>query len=104
MLKKGFISIIIFMLPVLSTEGQTGSDSTKISLAYPVYSQYLQNGLMINPAYAGTREVLSFFMSGRLQWAGIDGAPKSETLSLHSLLKDDRVGLGFSGSVCLPMD
>ena len=81
------------MLPVLSTEGQTGSDSTKISLAYPVYSQYLQNGLMINPAYAGTREVLSFFMSGRLQWAGIDGAPKSETLSLHSLLKDDRVGL-----------
>ena len=87
------------MLPVLSTEGQTGSDSTKISLAYPVYSQYLQNGLMINPAYAGTREVLSFFMSGRLQWAGIDGAPKSETLSLHSLLKDDRVGLGFSGQV-----
>lgn len=99
MLKKGFICIIIFMLPVLSTEGQTGSDSTKISLAYPVYSQYLQNGLMINPAYAGTREVLSFFMSGRLQWAGIDGAPKSETLSLHSLLKDDRVGLGFSGQM-----
>ena len=87
------------MLPVLSTEGQTGSDSTKISLAYPVYSQYLQNGLMINPAYAGTREVLSFFMSGRLQWAGIDGAPRSETLSLHSLLKDDRVGLGFSGQM-----
>jgi type IX secretion system PorP/SprF family membrane protein len=54
---------------------------------------------MINPAYAGTREVLSFFMSGRLQWAGIDGAPKSETLSLHSLLKDDRVGLGFSGQM-----
>jgi type IX secretion system PorP/SprF family membrane protein len=54
---------------------------------------------MINPAYTGTREVLSFFMSGRLQWAGIDGAPKSETLSLHSLLKNDRVGLGFSGQV-----
>ena len=99
MLKRGFIFIIILVLTILRMEGQTGSDSTKISLAYPVYSQYLQNGLMINPAYAGSREVLSFFMSGRLQWAGIDGAPKSETLSLHSLLKNERVGLGFTGQM-----
>lgn len=97
--KRSFILIIILVLTVLRMEGQAGSDSTKISLAYPVYSQYLQNGLMINPAYAGSREVLSFFMSGRLQWAGIDGAPKSETLSLHSLLKNERVGLGFTGQM-----
>jgi type IX secretion system PorP/SprF family membrane protein len=99
MLKERFVYIIIFILSFCRMEGQTGSDSTKISLAYPVYSQYLQNGLLINPAYAGSREVLSFFMSGRLQWAGIDGAPRSETLSMHSLLKDERVGLGLTGQM-----
>jgi type IX secretion system PorP/SprF family membrane protein len=99
MLKRYIVFTIIFTLSVLRLTGQTGSDSYKISLAYPVYSQYLHNGLLINPAYAGSREVLSLFLSGRLQWAGIDGAPKSETVSIHSLLKNDRVGLGLSGQL-----
>jgi type IX secretion system PorP/SprF family membrane protein len=89
-------SILVF-LSGLSLAGQTDTSSTKINLAYPVYSQYLHNGLLINPAYAGSREVLSFFMSGRQQWAGIQGAPRLESVSMHSLLKNDRVGLGLSG-------
>ena len=99
MLKRYFVFTVVLILLIFRTEGQTGSESNKISLAYPVYSQYLHNGLLINPAYAGSREVLSLFLSGRLQWAGIDGAPKSETLSLHSLLKNERVGLGLSGQL-----
>jgi type IX secretion system PorP/SprF family membrane protein len=91
---RRYLFIAILILSVLRLAGQT---DTKISLAYPVYSQYLQNGLIINPAYAGSREVLSLFTSARLQWAGIKGAPVSETLSLHTLLKNDKVGLGLSG-------
>jgi type IX secretion system PorP/SprF family membrane protein len=94
---RRFIVFTLLLLSGLRLAGQTGSDQTKISLAYPVYSQYLHNGLLINPAYAGSREVLSLFLSGRLQWAGIKGAPVSETVSLHSLLKNDRVGLGLTG-------
>lgn len=30
-------------------------DSSRINLGFPIYSQYLQNGMVINPAYAGTR-------------------------------------------------
>jgi type IX secretion system PorP/SprF family membrane protein len=88
---------ILILFSGFKLAGQTGTDRTKISLAYPVYSQYLNNGLLINPAYAGSREALSFFLSGRLQWAGIKGSPVSETISLHSLMKNDRVGLGLTG-------
>jgi type IX secretion system PorP/SprF family membrane protein len=95
--RRYLVFFIIILLPGLSLAGQTGSDQTKISLAYPVYSQYLHNGLIINPAYAGSREALSFFLSGRKQWAGMKGAPVSESISLHSLMKNDRVGLGLTG-------
>jgi type IX secretion system PorP/SprF family membrane protein len=97
MLRRHIVFIILLFQSVFRLAGQTGSDQTKISLAYPVYSQYLHNGLLINPAYAGSREVLSFFLSGRLQWAGIKGAPVSETFSIHSLLKKNKVGLGLTG-------
>ncbi|HMT66472.1 MAG TPA: type IX secretion system membrane protein PorP/SprF, partial [Bacteroidales bacterium] len=62
----------------------------------PVTSQYLTNGLVINPAYAGTREVLSANLSYRKQWARINGAPQFQTLSLHSPVnKKERVSLGL---------
>lgn len=93
------ILILLFLVPLSLTEagGQTANDVIKISLAYPVHSQYLHNGLIINPAYAGSREALSLFLSGRKQWMGVKGAPSYETVSLHSLLKSSRVGLGLSG-------
>jgi type IX secretion system PorP/SprF family membrane protein len=91
-----FITLLL-LLSGLKLGGQTEDQQTRISLAYPVFSQYLQNGLVINPAYAGSREVLSFFLSGRLQWLGIKGAPVLQTISMHSLLKNERVGLGLSG-------
>jgi type IX secretion system PorP/SprF family membrane protein len=75
--------------------GQAIPDSTGISLGYPVYSQYLQNGLLINPAYAGTRGSLSAFMSYRMQWMGIPGAPVFQSLSLNAPMKNDKVGLGI---------
>jgi type IX secretion system PorP/SprF family membrane protein len=81
----------------LTGQADTAGIKSKISLAYPVFSQYLHNGLLINPGYAGSREVLSLFLSGREQWAGIDGAPTLETISLHTLLKNDKVGIGLSG-------
>ena len=70
------------------------ADSARINLGFPVYSQYLQNGLVINPAYAGTRGVLSAFLSYRMQWMGTKGSPLLQTASVNSLLKNDKVGLG----------
>lgn len=90
---------VLFLIIVLSVTirlpGQTNTDNTAISLGYPVYSQYLQNGLLINPAYAGSRGALSTFLSYRMQWMGIPGAPVFQTISLNAPLKNDKVGLGF---------
>ena len=92
------ILLIIFIVPVYaSLQGQTGSGSKEISLGYPVYSQYLQNGLLINPGYAGARGALSGFLSYRMQWLGITDAPVFQTLSLHAPMKNDRVALGIMG-------
>jgi type IX secretion system PorP/SprF family membrane protein len=62
----------------------------------PITSQYLTNGLIINPAYAGTRGALSANLSYRKQWAKIVGAPQFQTLSLHSPVnKREKVALGL---------
>jgi type IX secretion system PorP/SprF family membrane protein len=88
------ISFILLSLNVfISVTGQ--DDSSKISLGYPVYSQYLQNGLIINPAYAGSRGVMSGILSYRMQWMGTEGAPVMQSLSLHTPMKNDRVALGI---------
>jgi len=74
---------------------QAVPDSSSISLAYPVYSQYLQNGLVINPAYTGTRGALSGFLSYRQQWLGTPGAPVLQSGSLHAPFRNDKVALGL---------
>lgn len=79
--------------------GQADTDPERIKPGYPVYSQYLHNGLMINPAYAGSRDALSVLFSCRLQWMGIPDAPRIESVSLHSPLKNDKVALGLNAGL-----
>ena len=47
------------------------------------YTQYMYNTVIINPAYAGNRGVLSINSFYRTQWIGIEGAPKTISLSLY---------------------
>ena len=61
----------------------------------PVYSSYMMNGLAINPAYAGSHEVLSLSFLHRSQWSGFEGAPKNDIISAHAQVKDKNVGLGL---------
>ncbi|HLN21182.1 MAG TPA: PorP/SprF family type IX secretion system membrane protein [Bacteroidales bacterium] len=85
--------LTLFILFFTRAEGQN-ADSGMIHLGYPVYSQYLQNGLMINPAYTGTRGALSTFLSYRRQWMNMPGSPVIQSMSLHTPMKNDRVALG----------
>lgn len=61
-----------------------------------MYSQYMFNGLLINPAYAGSNDVLTATAINRNQWVGFDGAPRTTTFSLHSPLKNRKVNLGLT--------
>ncbi|WP_223248899.1 PorP/SprF family type IX secretion system membrane protein [Leeuwenhoekiella nanhaiensis] len=62
----------------------------------PQYTQYMYNPLVINPAYAGNRGVTSILMLHRSQWVGLDGAPRTQNLTVHSPIGLGKVGLGFS--------
>lgn len=62
----------------------------------PQFTQYMYNTISINPAYAGSRDALSIVALNRNQWAGFDGGPQTMTMSIHSPLRNDKVGLGLS--------
>ena len=59
------------------------------------YTQYMYNTISVNPAYAGSRGVLSIVGLHRSQWVGLDGAPRTQTLSVNAPVGSS-VGLGFS--------
>lgn len=61
----------------------------------PITTQYLFNGLLINPAYAGSREALTANLTYRQQWAGFEGAPTTQLLSIHSPVNRTKLGLGL---------
>jgi len=60
------------------------------------FTQYMYNTINVNPAYAGSRGVLSVFGLYRAQWVGLDGAPTTSAASLNSPINNSRVGLGVS--------
>ena len=60
------------------------------------YTQYMYNTMSVNPAYAGSRGQLSIAGLYRSQWVGLEGAPKTQTLNLHSPIRNSRLGYGIS--------
>ena len=60
------------------------------------YTQYMYNTVNINPAYAGSRGVMSIFGLHRTQWVGLDGAPVTNTLAFNTPIKDTKFGIGLS--------
>ena len=62
----------------------------------PQFTQYMYNTIAVNPAYAGSRDALSIVALNRNQWAGFDGGPETQTLSIHSPLRNEKLGLGLS--------
>ena len=59
-----------------------------------MFTQYMFNGLAINPAYAGSHESISATALARVQWVGIEGAPRTQTFSVHSPIPGKNIGLG----------
>lgn len=61
------------------------------------YSHYIFDGLILNPAYAGTTDNISLSAFYRKQWAQVEGSPQVILLSAHSPIGEkNRVGLGVT--------
>lgn len=67
---------ILLLTILLSFQGFAQQDA--------IYSQYMFNQFVLNPAYAGSRNAMSAVLMHRTRWAGIDGAPTTSTFSFHT--------------------
>src|SRR5690554_3580594 len=73
-----------------------GSGKDVLAQQESQYTQYMYNANTINPAFAGTRGVLSFNSTLRSQWVGLEGAPQTLSFSVNTPMGNKGVGLGMS--------
>ncbi|MGO3183306.1 MAG: PorP/SprF family type IX secretion system membrane protein [Aequorivita sp.] len=86
-MKHSYLTLIVLIL--------LGTFSSKAQQD-PQYTQYMYNTQVVNPAYAGNREALSFGLLYRTQWVNFgDGAPNTGTFTVNSPVADN-MGLGLS--------
>jgi type IX secretion system PorP/SprF family membrane protein len=69
------------------------------------FSQYFFNPMYVNPAYAGSRGTFSGTMVYRTQWVGMEGAPVTESVGMHTMIPGSNfaVGLQFNNDELGPM-
>lgn len=63
----------------------------------PMYSQYVMNGFLINPSFAGRDGYTTVNLTVREQWVGINGAPSTYAASFQTrLLKNSYISKSTS--------
>lgn len=60
------------------------------------FTQYMYNTIVVNPAYAGSRQSMSVLALHRTQWVGMEGAPVTNTFSINTPIHESKIGLGLS--------
>lgn len=84
-MKKFIIVVVVLLATILRIDAQQDAH----------YNLHMFNGLYLNPAYAGSHEVIDVMAIYRHQWAGIQGAPRSGNISIHAPMKRQQYALGF---------
>ncbi len=70
--------------------------STAFAQQDVLFTQYMYNKSALNPAYAGSQEILAMDLLTRIQWVGINGAPRTISFTAHTPLKNPHIGLGLN--------
>ena len=86
-------TLTILMLLFIATLGNVNQTFAQQDSQY---TNYMYNTINVNPAYAGSRGVMSIFGLHRTQWVGLDGAPVTNTVSLNTPINNSNFGLGIS--------
>lgn len=89
--RTAFKASVIFLIMIAA------SASVKVFAQYDaMFTQYMNNEMFINPAYTGSKEALAITLLHRQQWIGIEGRPITTTLTIHSPVWENKMGLGLS--------
>lgn len=62
----------------------------------PMFTQYMENLQLVNPAYAGSKDLMSIMAVARNQWVSMPGAPDTRALAMNMPVNGTNMGLGFS--------
>ena len=80
--------ILVLLIAFLGTISVTAQQELMVS-------QYMFNGLLVNPAYAGTHDYFSASLLHRSQWTNLDGAPTSQVFAIDGPVANDKLGVGL---------
>ncbi len=84
-MKKSLIILGLFLVTISSMAQRDA-----------LYSQFMFNRLVINPAYTGSRDVFTMTLLNRYQWVGLgQGAPRTLTFSAQTPLRNENIGVGL---------
>jgi type IX secretion system PorP/SprF family membrane protein len=83
-MKKIILTIFVSSCLVLSAFSQQ----------LPLYSQYMFNRVLLNPAVTGSEDGVALRLTARQQWVGIENAPSTQILSGHLKIYNGTMGVG----------
>ena len=86
-------TLTILMLLFIATLGNVNQTFAQQDSQY---TNYMYNTINVNPAYAGSRGVMSIFGMHRTQWVGLDGAPVTNVASINTPINNSKLGMGIS--------
>jgi type IX secretion system PorP/SprF family membrane protein len=87
---KNKLTIAFLVVILISSFHERASAQQSI-----MYTQYMFNGLVVNPAYAGSDKYLNATLQARQQWMGFKGAPTSQMFSAHNSSANKKNGIGI---------
>jgi len=85
-----FQAVIALMVIFLLFAGRTPADAQQL----PVFTQFMFNSYLFNPAEAGTHNFYQVRMNSRFQWLGITDAPQTNSLSVYGPHGSKNMGFG----------
>ena len=86
--KIGLFIVLVFTILMQSEQTLAQQD--------PLYTQYMDNLLVINPGYAGSKNIGNALVVARSQWVSFDGAPATRSFAYNTPVEKKNVGIGFS--------
>ena len=84
-MRKIYLLHIILLFTAINSKAQQAT----------MYTQYMFNGLAINPAYAGYDGMLSLTALGRIQTLGLEGSPNTQSFTAHTPIVNNKIGVGI---------
>lgn len=84
-MKKIILSILALSFAFIKTQAQQDV----------MVSQYMFNGLLLNPAYSGSHKYFTSTLMHRSQWVKLEGAPITSILAVDGPIKNKNIGLGL---------